>query len=174
MFWLTKNLSASLSAMVVWGFLMALLFNILMNLTKQKKDNLLLFSSFVMFCSYFTSDHFYELFFQASTYLTWFVYDVVTLLVIFIFSYKFTNKISAGVIYTYIGLSINSLLFLAMYFDRFIFKNDVRWVLWDLYSAGVNIIDFIMIIGLIVNKDYLGIIRFSKYITTPIRKKALS
>jgi hypothetical protein len=61
-----------------------------------------------------------------------------------------------------------------MYVDIGLHQNKQRWWLWDVYSAGVNIIDFIMIIGLIINKDYLGLIRLYKFIASPIRKKALS
>lgn len=176
MFWLTNNnnLSASLAALVVWGFLMAFLFNSMMWVIKGKKDNLLFFTSFMMFISYFISDHFYELFSQSTIYLTWFSFDVITAIVIISWFLFYKPEASPGFIYVSIGLMINSCLFLAMYIDLGILKTKNSWWLWDLYSAGINVTDFIMIVGLIVNKDYLGIIRFYKFITSPIRKKALS
>jgi len=172
--WLSNSLSYTLGAFVVWGFLMSLLFNVLMKFTKTKNDNLLLFCSLAMFSSYFISDHFRDLALTIEVYLNWFIYDVITLTVIFISSYLIGGKVSPGVKYVYIGLTLNSLLFLTMHIDTSVLGNDKYWWLWNLYSAGVNIVDFIMIFALILNKDYLGIIRFSKFITSPIRKKALS
>jgi len=172
--WITRNLSSSLGAIVVWGLLMALLFNLLMKFTKSKNDNLLFLTSFVMFSSYFISDHFWDLHDAASAYLIWFTYDVATLAVIFLASYTYKLKPSAGVVYVYIGLILNSILFISMHIDTKMLLNKSHWILWDIYSAGVNIIDFIMIIALILNRDYLGIIRLYKFITSPIRKKALS
>ena len=175
MFWLTNNnnLSVSLAALVVWGFLMVFLFNLLMRFTSDKKDNLLLFSSFIMFLSYFTSDDLFNLFALPEIYITWFIYDVVTLGLIAIFYAYFRCNPSVGVKYLYLGLSLNSFLFLAMHIDIVITGNKERWILWDLYSIGVNLIDFMMIFALILDKDYLGIFRFYKFITSPIRKKAL-
>lgn len=174
MSWLTLNLSTTLAALVVWGFLMAFLFNVLLKVAASKKENLILVSSFVMFLSYFISDDFFNLFALPEIYITWFVYDLVTLCLIFGFSYILKEKIPSSIKYIIIGLIINSLLFLAMHIDIVINGNQERWLLWDIYTVGVNIIDFIMIVGLIINKDYLGIIRFSKFITSPIRRKALN
>jgi hypothetical protein len=172
--WLSKSLSISLGTLVIWGFLMALLFNVFMHFTKSKSDKLLLFSSFAMFFSYFISDHFWDLYNTSSVYLVWLGYDLVTLILIYAVSNRLKLLASPGVFYVYIGLAINSLLFLIMHIDTKILENDDYWWLWGDYSAGVNIIDFIMIIGLIINKDYLGLIRLYKFITSPIRKKALS
>lgn len=170
--WLSKSLSLSLSTLVIWGLLMSFLFNILMKYTKSKNDNLLLFSSFLMFFSYFISDHFWDLYNVADVYLVWLGYDVATFITIYLISKKIKVDASPGVLYVYIGLVLNSLLFLMMYIDARVIGNKDSWWLWDLYSAGVNIVDFIMIIGLIINKDYLGVIRFYKFITSPIRKKS--
>jgi hypothetical protein len=171
---LTKNLSTTLAALVVWGFLMAFLFNVLMRITTDKKDDFLLFTSFVIFLSYFISDHLFTLSDPKDVYLTWFIYDVITLGVILSYTLFYKCKRSIGVIYVYIGLAVNSCLFLAMYVDIVVMSNRESWWLWTVYSAGVVLFDFMMIFALILNKDYLGIIRFSKLITSPIRKKALS
>jgi len=174
MLWLTSNLSTLLGGLVVWGFLMAFLFNVLMKFTANKKDSLLLFSSFIMFFSYFISEDFNLFFTINDIYFTWFIYDIVTLGLIVTFALFYKHRPSTGVVYIYIGLSVNSILFFAMHIDILVLGNKEHWFLWDIYSAGVNIFDFIMIFGLIINKDYLGLIRLSKFITSPIRKKALS
>ncbi|PAJ72120.1 hypothetical protein CJF42_22885 [Pseudoalteromonas sp. NBT06-2] len=174
MSWLNLNLSTTLAALVVWGFLMAFLFNVLLKVAAPKKENLILVSSFIMFLSYFISDDFFNLFALPEIYITWFVYDLVTLCLIFGFAYILKEKIPSSIKYIIVGLIINSLLFLAMHIDIVINRNQERWLLWDIYTVGVNLVDFIMIIALIFNKDYLGIIRFSKFITSLIRKKALN
>ncbi|WP_350309905.1 hypothetical protein [Pseudoalteromonas sp. SCSIO 43095] len=49
-----------------------------------------------------------------------------------------------------------NLLFL-MHIDVFINKNVHPWFFWDVYTFGVTCIDFIMIVALIVDRDFLGI-----------------
>jgi len=174
MIWLTKSLSITLAALVVWGFLMGFLFNALMWFTKNKKDSLLLFTSFVMFMSYFISDHIYQLDLSNYVYITWFFFDIGTLLIIAYFYVKFKLPVSVGVKYTTLGLCINSILFLSIHIDIVVMETTQRWWLWSAYSAGVNIIDFMMIFALILNRDYLGFIKISKYMTSFIREKALN
>ncbi len=167
--WLTNHLSITLGALIVWGFLMAFLFNVMMIFIKETKDSLLIFTSFFMFTSYFTSDHFNSVLSQLDIFLIWFIYDVVTLAIIVAFALYLKSKSSIGVKYIYIGLIFNSALFLAMHLDTFVYGNKERWWLWDLYSAGVNLVDFMMIVALIVDKDFLGILRAYRYVTKPVR-----
>ena len=58
--------------------------------------------------------------------------------------------------YLLIGLIVNSLLSLCMYLDMYVYNNREPWFLWDLYTFSVNIIDLIMIVILIVDRDLLG------------------
>jgi hypothetical protein len=44
-----------------------------------------------------------------------------------------------------------------MYLDIYINENRDAWFLWDLYAFSVNIIDLIMIVVLIVDRDFLGL-----------------
>jgi len=167
-------LAESLGAFVVWGFLMALFYNLLMKILADKKEHKLLLTSVLMFLSYFISDHFNTFTATSKIYFIWFLYDISTVLIVFIILRFMKGKISPGIMYVYIGLIINSILFLSMYLDIHIYQNKTYWWLWGLYSTGINLIDFMMVFALILNKDYLGIISFSKFITSPIRKKALS
>lgn len=168
---LTSNLALYLGTFIVWGFLMSFFLNLYFRCISVKTDNLLVFCSFAIFCSYFISDHLYELFDQTEVYKTWSIYDFVTLCIIYIGQRLLKTKASPGVIYTYIGLSINTLLFLFMHLDIVIFKNTTPWLLWDLYSLGVNVLDFSMIVALIVDRDIFGIIKLFNYVK---RKKALN
>jgi hypothetical protein len=44
-----------------------------------------------------------------------------------------------------------------MYLDIYIFGNIEPWYFWDVYTYLVNLIDFVMIVALIVDKDFLGL-----------------
>ncbi|MCG7543403.1 hypothetical protein MHM93_04320 [Pseudoalteromonas sp. MM17-2] len=155
-----KSLGIFMGAFVVWGFLMALFFNLMLKAYKAKNDPKLLWCSFVMAVSYVTSDHFFDFFSTIETYFTWFVYDIVTLLAILpVFLIKRTTSVSPGVIYVTIGLVINSILFLGMHVDLVYLNVDSQpWWFWSFYSITVNLCDLAMIVALIVDKDILGIL----------------
>ncbi|GAA71602.1 hypothetical protein P20439_1678 [Pseudoalteromonas sp. BSi20439] len=83
----------SLSALVMWGFLMAFFFNVFVFSIGVKRNTTLLASSFILFISYSSSDYFltwlsiYEI-----TYLDWALYDLVTLIALAI-TYKLIKKL---------------------------------------------------------------------------------
>ncbi|KTF12297.1 hypothetical protein [Pseudoalteromonas sp. H105] len=149
----------SLSALAVWGFLMAFFFNVFVYSLGIKQGTTLLLSSFIMAVSYFVGDYFFTwLSPTPATYLDWALYDIATLLLLG-FTYILLKKTSASFIYLISGLLINTLLFLVMYLDLYIYGNTTPWILWDIYSFGVNIVDFTMIVALIVDRDILGLIK---------------
>lgn len=176
----TDNLALTMGTLVVWGFLMAFLYNVFMRVISEKDDNAVVWASFVMFISYYSSDLFHDLSAGTEIYLTWFIYDLVTLLLItlpiFLLKGVFNLHTTSTLRYLFIGLTINALLFGAMYVDAHLFKNTEHWVLWSLYSFGVNSVDYAMIITLIVGKDWLGLVRFSRFIKAKLltKKQALS
>lgn len=57
-------------------------------------------------------------------------------------------------IYFIVGLIINIILFFVVYLDVEVYKNIIYWIFWDIYLFGVNIVDFMMIIVLIVDCDF--------------------
>lgn len=147
----------SLSAFIVWGFMMAFFFNVFVYSLNIKRNSTLLLSSFVMLISYWASDYFFSLLsYSAVSYLDWAIYDVITIVCLLLVFWKVKNTTSSF-LYLIVGLIANSLLFLAMYIDTTIANNKEPWVLWDIYSFGVNIIDFMMIVALIVDRDILGL-----------------
>ena len=147
----------SLSAFSSWGFLMAFFFNVFVYTIDVKRNTTLLLSSFIMMASYATSDYFFTwLSIGTSVYLDWTIYDYVTIL--FLISVFFIQKkTTPSFIYLITGLIINSILSIAMHYDIYIEGNRVSWILWDVYTFGVNIIDLIMIVVLIVDRDFLGL-----------------
>lgn len=157
--YLTEHFGLSLGALVIWGFMMAFFFNIFLYLATPKKNLVLLLSSATIFFSYFTSDYFFSWFSTTETYLHWAIWDLVTLALLLII-WKFSNSpIPTAFKYLCIGLVVNSILFLMIYYDIFIKYNKEPWILWDVYSFGVNIVDFTMIVALIVDRDILGLIK---------------
>ena len=147
----------SLSALVMWAFLMAFLFNIFVFSLGIKRDTTLLLSSLIMMISYTATDYLFTwISYYNTTYLDWAIHDLATLFFLTII-YKIKKTTSASYLYLLIGLSINMALALLMYWDVFINRNVEPWVFWDIYTFGVTTIDLIMIVSLIVDRDFLGL-----------------
>ena len=147
----------SLSAFFMWGFLMAFFFNVFIYTIGLKKGTTLLFSSFVMMCSYTLSDYFLTwLSLKNSLYLNFALYDIATIFAL-ILVYKIVKKTTSSFLYLVLGLSINTILFLLMHVDSEIYENTHYWWFWEVYIYTVNLIDFTMIVALIVDRDILGL-----------------
>ncbi|CAM3798753.1 hypothetical protein FX995_18585 [Pseudoalteromonas flavipulchra] len=150
----------SIGALVIWGFLMATLLHLFFYILKVQKNLQLLLASTLLFISYFVSDFIIV----SDSYNTaihgiFALFDLFTLLALFLATYTFfkDEKLEVGVLYTMIGLAINTVMFFFMYIDTYIYENVTRWLLWYLYSYLVISVDFIMVTSLLVNKDWLGI-----------------
>ncbi|WP_105199488.1 MULTISPECIES: hypothetical protein [unclassified Pseudoalteromonas] len=168
-----KSLVIFMGGFVVWGFLMAMFFNLMLIAFKAKEDFKLLFVSIVMFSSYFTSDHFNSVFSGSEVYKTWLIYDLVTLLVILpVFFFK-KAKPSPGVIYAVAGLIFNSILLLLMHLDIVVLDNREKWWLWGFYSIGINLSDLLMIVALIVDRDILGFITLKDYVKRQVSSQKI-
>jgi len=156
----------SLSAYMMWGFLMAFFFNAFVFSLGIKRESTLLLSSFVMMVSYSSSDYFYTwLSIQNGFLLDWVLYDIFTIIALLIVAF-FIKKTTPSFAYLITGLSINSLFFLSMYYDLYVIKNTEPWVFWDIYTFSVNIIDLIMIVALIVDRDFIGLNKLKNTIQT--------
>lgn len=150
----------SLSALVVWGFLMAFFFNVFVYSIGVKRNTTLLISSCLMAISYSVGDYFFTwLSPTPATYLDWAIYDIITLLFLVAILF-FIKKTTPSFIYLITGLTLNIIFFLLMYLDLYIKGNTTPWIFWDIYSFGVNIIDFTMIVALIVDRDLFGLNKF--------------
>ncbi|MBS3798383.1 hypothetical protein [Pseudoalteromonas sp. BDTF-M6] len=169
-----KSLAVFMGGFVVWGFLMAMFFNLMLLGFKAKKDIQLVGVSILMFISYFTSDHFYNIFSGSEIYLVWLIYDLITLFLIFLVCYFVKSNRSAGVFYVVSGLIFNSVLFLCMHYDLAVKGNSEPWWFWSFYSIGVNIVDLLMIIVLIVDRDILGLISLKNYVKQRVKNQSSS
>ena len=147
----------SLSAFSMWAFLMAFFFNIFVYSLDVKRDTTLLLSSFIMMISYTATDYIFTwLSYYDTTYFDWAIYDLSTILCLAI-AFLFIKKTTPSFLYLLIGLSVNSIFFLLMYLDVYINKNLESWWFWSVYQFSVNIIDFLMVVALIVDRDFLGL-----------------
>ncbi|GAA64377.1 hypothetical protein P20311_2172 [Pseudoalteromonas sp. BSi20311] len=78
----------SLSAYMMWGFLMAFFFNAFVFSLGIKRESTLLLSSFVMMVSYSSSDYFYTwLSIQNGFLLDWALYDIFTIIALLIVAF---------------------------------------------------------------------------------------
>jgi|TARA_Y100000780_G_C13548803_1_gene364471 hypothetical protein len=153
----------SLSAFLMWGFLMAFFFNVFVYTLDVKRRTTLLLSSFIMMVSYTLSDYFFTwLSIQNTLYLDWALYDFATISAL-LFAYICIKNTTPSFLYLILGLSINSIFFLGMYLDMYIYKNQTPWFFWDVYTFTVNLIDLTMVIALIVDRDFLGIHKLKKF-----------
>ncbi|WP_058373953.1 hypothetical protein [Pseudoalteromonas translucida] len=147
----------SLSAFASWGFLMAFFFNTFVFSLGVKRNTTLLLSSFIMMASYTISDYFFTwLSVRNSVYLDWALYDYATIFILAL-AYFVTKKTTCSFLYIILGLVLNSIFSLCMYFDIYVSGNREPWLFWDVYTFSVNIIDLLMIVALIVDRDFLGL-----------------
>ncbi|SFT59393.1 hypothetical protein [Pseudoalteromonas lipolytica] len=138
-----------IGAFIEWGFLMAFLFNLVTHINKPDKRLVVL--SLIMMLSYFLSG---VLNLSSNIYLNWFYFDVITIAAIFIWIYCGRADSFCAIYYVVVGLFLNSLLMLSIFVDIVLVENRTPWILWSIYSFGVNIIDLMMIVALLTNKDF--------------------
>jgi len=163
----------SLSALIMWGFLMAFFFNLFVYSLDVKRNTTLLLSSLIMVVSYSSSDYFLTwLSIYNITYLDWALYDFSTLIFLFV-TYQSIKKTTPSFLYLICGLLVNMSLLLAMHIDVFIYNNQEYWLLWSIYTFGVNLIDLIMIVALIVDRDFLGLHKLKNIIVSLFKKSNL-
>jgi hypothetical protein len=57
-----------------------------------------------------------------------------------------------------------------MYIDNDIMHHYEYWWFWDIYFVGVNFSDLLMITVSLLNKDILGLVKLSNYLTTKLKR----
>lgn len=142
------EVSVYIGVLVQWGFLMAFLYSLTTSINNSAKQAVWL--SLVMVVSYCLSS-FIDIY--NFSYIELFCFDVVTLFFILFLRYFLPEKRIST--YLLFGLSINSLLFLAMHIDVFVRGNYEPWWLWSVYTIVINMMDIIMISIFFVKKDFL-------------------
>lgn len=147
----------SMSALVTWGFLMAFFFNVFVYMLGHKRQTTLIFSSLCMLVSYSISDYLFTwLSIYETTYLDWVIYDLLTIFAL-ISCILVIKKSSPSFVYLIVGLLLNMSLAFSMYLDVNVLNNQEPWFLWDVYSFLVFSNDLLMVVALIVDRDFLGL-----------------
>ena len=155
LFWSLAEISELLGILITWLFVFTFLYNL--SAAINKPDNSRTQLSFIMMVSYTLS--LYIDMYTPLLYLQLFAFDVVTIAVIFIWRLCLGKVIPIGFYYLIVGLCINASLFMAMHIDIIVNLNYEFWWLWMFYGFSTLIVDFIMAVVLIVNKDILGLVK---------------
>ena len=147
--------------------MMALLFNLVSYSDHERRKNSPLWICVIINLSYLSTT-FVERY--VSAYLYWIAADLVTIIILSII-HKNRRSIVAFY-YCVTGLSVNSSLFLFMYLDMMYFNEQLEpWWLWSVYSFGINFMDLMMILVLIINKDFLGLCRIGRFLKASLAPK---
>ncbi|XQF93269.1 hypothetical protein ACOBV9_04310 [Pseudoalteromonas espejiana] len=88
--------------------------------------------------------------------MDWVIYDLVTIFAL-ISCFLVIKKSSPSFIYLMAGLLLNMLLAFSMYLDVNVFKNQETVVPVGAYSFIVFSSDLLMVVALIVDRDFLGL-----------------
>ncbi len=168
-FWSLAEISELLGILITWLFVFTFLYNL--SAAINKPDNSRTQLSFIMMVSYTLS--LYINIYTPLRYLQLFFFDVVTIAVILIWRLCLGKVIPIGFYYLIVGLCINAALFMAMHIDRIVSTNYEFWWLWMLYGFSTLIVDFIMAVVLIANKDILGLVKLKNILLnrkTPVAR----
>ncbi|MBB1422536.1 hypothetical protein H5200_11460 [Pseudoalteromonas sp. SG43-7] len=162
---LEQYFNVYLASLIMWGFLMAFLYNLVKKSSKPNNDATIMWLSFIIFFSYLIADPLLnssigvEITSNFIGYLVWAFLDFITLAIILFFTSRKSIRSYPAKLYIVVGFSVNMLLFIAMYVDIALFAHYEPWWFWYFYSATVNVMDVMMIIALLCNKDFLGLVR---------------
>ena len=158
--WSLAAISELIGIIITWLFVFTFLYNL--SAAINKPDNSRTQLSLIMMVSYTLS-----LYIDAYTpapYLQLFAFDIVTIAVIFIWRLCLGKFIPVSFYYLIVGLCINASLFMAMHIDTIVNPTHEFWWLWMLYSFSAPIVDFIMALVLIANKDILGLVKLKSVV----------
>ena len=164
--WGLVDLGYNVGVLFTWFFLIAFLYNLSASINKPDKSRAQL--SFIMMVSYITS-----LFmdtYTATPHLNYFYYDAVTILVLLLWRNFTEQAIPTPFYYLIVGLSFNACLFLGMHYDIVIQGTLYYWWFWTVYIFGMYFSDFTMALVLIINRDFLGLLRFRKHLALLYKK----
>ena len=144
--YLSEALMDYVAAFSQWGFLMAFLFCLVSSINKENKSPVYL--SALMLCSYIFSSYVKLL---DNLYLNWALYDFITIAALLTLQYFDVFKRSKAFLFLVLALTANGVLTLLLYYDLYVQYNFEPWWYWSVYSIGVNVIDVLMMLSLMVN-----------------------
>ncbi|WP_166340585.1 hypothetical protein [Pseudoalteromonas sp. MB47] len=167
-----QTLGTYFATLIMWGFLMTFLFNMVSRSSIVSKDKTLMWISLAIFLSYLLTDPLVSMAFEieslryASIFIIWCILDLTCLGIILLISRNSPIEKFPAKLYVIIGLLTNSCLFFCLYLDVSIYGNEERWWLWDVYTVTVNVMDLTMLAALLTNKDFFKLAALLKYLKT--------
>lgn len=147
--YLTSAFLYYVNAFTQWGFLMAFLYCLASSINTENKSSVYL--SALMLCSYISSGYINLL---KSLYLSWALYDFITILALLTLQYFKVLQRSAVFYFIIFSLTINAVLTLIIHYDIDVLYNYEPWWYWSVYSIGVSMFDVFMILSLVFNKSF--------------------
>ncbi|MDQ9093316.1 hypothetical protein RC083_17190 [Pseudoalteromonas haloplanktis] len=154
-----------MSTFILWGFLMTFLYCLVQKSFMPNGDRTLMWISLTIFLSYLLFDPLLnktlgiDSIDYTNVYLIFSACDIFTLIIILLITYKKKVSELPAKLYVVAGLTVNIVLFIGMHIDTIILSNHEAWWFWSFYSVAVNLMDIMMITALVLNKDYLGLMR---------------
>ena len=145
--YLSEALMDYVAAFSQWGFLMAFLFCLVSSINKENKSPVYL--SALMLCSYIFGSYIRLL---DNLYLNWAFYDFITIVALLSLQYFNVFKRNKAFLFLVLALTANAVLTLLLYYDLYVLYNFEPWWYWSVYSIGVNVIDVLMMLSLVVNQ----------------------
>ena len=130
-----------------WGFLMAFLYCLVSSINKENKSPVYL--SALMLCSYIFGSYIKLL---DNLYLNWAFYDFITIVALLSLQYFNVFKRNKAFLFLVLALITNAVLTLLLHYDLYVLYNFEPWWYWSVYSIGVNVIDVLMMLSLVVNQ----------------------
>ncbi|MGK2236936.1 MAG: hypothetical protein ACI85L_002099 [Pseudomonadota bacterium] len=156
--YVTEPLMVYVQAFTQWGFLMAFLYCLTSTINKENKSSVYL--SALMLCSYISSGYINLL---ESLYLNWALYDFITILALLTLQYFKVLQRSAAFHFIIISLTINAVLTLILHYDLYVLYNIEPWWYWSFYSIGVNSIDTLMMLSLVLNRNIIQMLHLKAF-----------
>ncbi len=145
--YLSEALMDYVAAFSQWGFLMAFLFCLVSSINKENKSPVYL--SALMLCSYIFGSYIRLL---DNLYLNWAFYDFITIVALLTLQYFNVFKRNKAFLFLVLALITNAVLTLLLHYDLYVLYNFEPWWYWSVYSIGVNVIDVLMMLSLVVNQ----------------------
>ena len=144
--YISEALMDYVAAFSQWGFLMAFLFCLVSSINKENKSPVYL--SALMLCSYIFGSYIRLL---DNLYLNWAFYDLITIVALLSLQYFNVFKRNKAFLFLVLALTANAVLTLLLYYDLYVLYNFEPWWYWSVYSIGVNFIDVLMMLSLVIN-----------------------
>ncbi|KPH95467.1 hypothetical protein AMS58_07020 [Pseudoalteromonas porphyrae] len=165
------SLGIHFDTIIIWGLLMACLYNLFLKFAVEDRSSSPLVVSLLMLSSYGLSYEIVDLNAGTSIYSIWAYYDIATILIVLASHKLLKLRFSASLYYIVVGLTLNTLLYLILHVDIVVYGRTEYWWFWSFFSVGINTVDFFMVVTLIFGKDWLHI---GKLFTKKNNKKQIN